>query len=524
VIASSSFLERKCISASVLNASKQEARLLLCEISIAFLVRVLARYSTIYTTHVRLEEEGEMRMSRPKGVRRVPDALHADVVDYLFEYYGKSIKVVSLKKGTESVYFYHNDIFSNHESDQLHFMIQVRKYFSRYLKKNESKLDDDEKTVLQKLIKILSTHSALISIVKLIPGAVTEKIPEGLFNAAETFFPAENGVVNLLTGELLPPSPEYLFNTKSQILYDPAVECPLWERTISEIMAEDAESLHMIQKVLGSALGGETPEYLYVFLGSGANGKSLVTDILDHILGDLGILLPFSALLRKQAGHIPHDLILLKTKRAGIAAETLSGAVLDDQVVKQIIGTQKSTSRKLFEGFERITNISKVFASMNEIPIVKDRSYGLYRRLILIIFTVSFEGKADKQLFSKLEKESSGILNWLIRGYQLFKSEGLEQTVGMKKMLREHIEISNPVAAFVESMVIQDRTSKVKTADLLRTYRKWEISHPDSMLVSNDLFYKELALLLPSNKGKRSESVYHGVRIISPDQNNGDLT
>ena len=62
----------------------------------------------------------------------------------------------------------------------------------------------------------------------------------------------------------------------------------------------------------------------------------------------------------------------------------------------------------------------------NHKPKIRGADNGIWRRIKMIPFTVTIPPEQrDKKLMEKLIAENSGILNWLIQGYAMWKKEGL---------------------------------------------------------------------------------------------------
>jgi len=432
-------------------------------------------------------------------------------------------KVVVIKggKGLDSIYTWANNLMSNREQDHLQFLALEPEKIQQFVDENRDTLKGFEVDRAENINQKLSNYTASLNILKMASGIEQIRIDSNALDAHPTYLQFNNGIVNLLTGELIKPSPIYLFTKKSLVDLIPGSNCPLWVKSYSEIFP-DVETQKYVQRIMGSVLGGEMPEFITFFIGSGQNGKSLCVDVIQFILGDFAAILPFSALLKKRTGSVSNDQHVLKGKRLGVASETATGAPLDEQFVKSTTATRTSTSRKLYGDFEIVTNISKIFVTANEMPLIKDRSRGLSRRLLLIYFKQSFAGKADVNLLDKLlENESSGILNWLIEGYQSFKAKPLSQTEEMEAILNHHMALSDPIDAFLSQMILLDPNASTKTSDLLKAYERWCQQHPGVNKLSNDMFYKELSARFPAHKGKRSESIYHGLKIVDESPSEG---
>ena len=141
---------------------------------------------------------------------------------------------------------------------------------------------------------------------------------------------------------------------------------------------------------------------------------------------------------------------------------------------------------------------------------------GLYRRIMLFEFKVSFLGREDTDLYDRLvSNELPGIVNWLVAGYQAFKKEGLHQTEEMLNALDHYMSLSDPLYGFIKEMIVNDPKAKTWTKDIIQAYRAWEQSSNPAIRLSDDKLYKELSKRFLAHKGKSSDSLYHGLKLKS---------
>jgi putative DNA primase/helicase len=102
---------------------------------------------------------------------------------------------------------------------------------------------------------------------------------------------------------------------------------------------------------------------------------------------------------------------------------------LNTALIKQLTGGDTYTARFLHENPVEFLPQFKIFMNTNHLPHAEDDTVFTSGRVKLIPFDRHFEaGEQDKglkKLFSQ-GKNKSGILNWLLRGYQLLQAEGLD--------------------------------------------------------------------------------------------------
>ncbi len=90
------------------------------------------------------------------------------------------------------------------------------------------------------------------------------------------------GIVNLKTGELLPPDRSKLL-TKCATAKPHGV-CPQWLVFLQTVTGGDKKLIDYLQRVIGYCLTGQTTEHaLFFFYGTGANGKSVFLNVISDI-------------------------------------------------------------------------------------------------------------------------------------------------------------------------------------------------------------------------------------------------
>ena len=260
-----------------------------------------------------------------------------------------------------------------------------------------------------------------------------------------------NGTLNLRTATLHQPAPADLITRGTQIAYRDDAECPRWLRFLSEVFDGDAELIAFVHKFVGCCLTGDTREHVLAVLhGSGCNGKSTFIAVLQRLLGDLASAAAFDTFMRhRDSGGPRNDLARLQGARLVTAAESGEGRRLDEATVKEITGGDKITARFLYgEHFEFVPHF-KVVLVTNHRPRVDGEDDAMWRRLRLVPFEVSFEGREDRQLGAALEQEMSGILRWAVDGCQTWQRDGLGEAGAVTRATAEYRQDEDVLGAFL---------------------------------------------------------------------------
>ena len=292
-----------------------------------------------------------------------------------------------------------------------------------------------------------------------------------------------NGVVDLKTGQLHQGHPTERISMSTKQDYDPDAKAPRWEAFLSQVFNGDQEMISFVQKAFGYAITGDVREQcLFLCWGGGANGKSTLLTTIRKAIGEYANNTSFSTFELSQRGSQSNDLAALSAARLVTAAETNETSRLNEARVKAITGGDPITARFLYsEYFDYIPGF-KVFLAMNHLPAIYGTDTGIWRRIRLIPFTVSFLGREDKTLDAQLEHELPGILAWLVRGALLWQQDGLTPPETVTKATEAYRMDSDLVLQFLESETVLHEKARIKAGDLYGLYLKWcQSNHDDPM-------------------------------------------
>ncbi|MEZ4674557.1 MAG: hypothetical protein R2932_09960 [Caldilineaceae bacterium] len=87
----------------------------------------------------------------------------------------------------------------------------------------------------------------------------------------------KNGVVNLMTGEPVQPSPDQYIRTVAPVPYIPGAKCPLWKKTLDGIFDGDPEKKKYLKELLGYAMSGASPNPDFI-IWYGKDGRNVRVD------------------------------------------------------------------------------------------------------------------------------------------------------------------------------------------------------------------------------------------------------
>jgi len=352
---------------------------------------------------------------------------------------------------------------------------------------------------------------AMVDLARSVPDITV--LPEQL-DTNPWVFNTENGTIDLKTQKLTPHNPTDLITAVAGTTYEPNAKCPRWMKFLDEIFDGDDEIIEFIQRAVGYSLTGSTREQvLFLCWGDGANGKSTFLFVLEQVLRDYASNTPFDTFDARTQSATGNELARLKGKRLVIAIEAENERHLAEARVKAVTGGDKVTCRFLYGEFFEYLPEFKIWLAVNYKPIIRGTDHGMWRRICLIPFIMSFKGtKDDKNLRDILMTEKPGILAWCMRGEAKYLEVGLQIPEKLLQATAAYREEMDIVAQFLGENCTEDPKAEAATRDLYARYTYWSKDYGEKIL-SHRSFSLELARRGYKKIKANSQIRWRGVKL-----------
>lgn len=307
-------------------------------------------------------------------------------------------------------------------------------------------------------------------------------VPNLVFDRNTDLFNCKNGTLNLSTGEFREHDPADFLTMMSGITYDPKASCPRWKSFISEVMMNDEALALYLQKSLGYALTGDTYlECMFILYGATSrNGKGTTMETFLKIMGDYGKTSNPEMLSTKfgtaNASGPSEEIARLAGVRFVNISEPEKKITFNAALVKRMTGNDTLNARFLHENSFDFKPNFKIFINTNYLPNVSDMTLFESGRLKIIPFNRHFEeSEQDKNLkvhFAEPEN-LSGIFNWVLEGYRLFRAQQLKDTEAVLEATKEYRKDSDRIGQFIEAWLEDGESYEVRSSAAFHRYTDW---------------------------------------------------
>lgn len=334
----------------------------------------------------------------------------------------------------------------------------------------------------------------------------------------------QNGVVDLRTGNLLPPDPKLFITLVAGCEYNPGAKCPLFESVLRAAFFDDLEMVEYVTRMFGYALQGDPKEdMMFIAFGGGSNGKSTVFNAVRKTFGNYAKSADAATFLAdgggSSAGGPREDLQRLRGARFLYVNEPDENGELREGSVKAMTGGDAIVARGINAKHSiEIEPTWTVFMPTNHKPIIKGSDNGIWRRMGLIPFTRNFDNdatiKKDKTIRDRVLEEKPGILAMLVRAGMRYRKDGLNPPAKVLAASAEYRKDMDLLAEWLDECCILEETATAKVSDL---WESWEVFARRRGLMnyirSSIALGRRLEPRFPAEKGGRGVRMRLGIAL-----------
>ena len=281
------------------------------------------------------------------------------------------------------------------------------------------------------------------------------------------------------TGKVTPRehSPDSWLTTRLETNFNPGAKCPMFSKSLVQMFQKNPDHHDIIRhlwEVIGYIIQPQKDLAAWVLLhGEGANGKTVVLNVITRLLGKAALNKPIEELDTKRNNHALAD---LPNKLCVIDEDLDAKTVLPDAILKKISESKVlQANPKLRPSFDFLNTAIILFAS-NEFPRIKDLSNGMRRRALVFNFNRTFaDHEQDLGLAKRIvDNEMDGVLIEALKGFRRLRQRGgWDVPQSCAGACKQWLIKSNTISEFVDEVMVPAKGGQIEFKRLFSIYRMW---------------------------------------------------
>lgn len=240
---------------------------------------------------------------------------------------------------------------------------------------------------------------------------------------------------------------------------------------------------------LASVLIGVKKEQVFnIYIGSGSNGKSMLTDLMSQCLGDYKGTVPVTLVTDKRSsiGGATPEIMQLKGIRYAVMQELSVNAVINEGIMKELTGGDPLLGRALYCDSESFIPQFSLVVCTNKAPDVNSNDDGSWRRMKKVDYMSKFisEGEhhtddtiyvfpKDKSLKEKLPIWAPVFISMLVK--RACETEGV--VIDCPEVIEASLKYrqsQDAISGFIHDKLVKcDNKYGVNQMSLNNAFKEW---------------------------------------------------
>jgi putative DNA primase/helicase len=284
-----------------------------------------------------------------------------------------------------------------------------------------------------------------------------------------------NELLDVATRETMQHTPA-LFNTSSvPYEYSPDADEPkTWLAFLESVWPNDPDSVALLQEWFGYVLSGRTDlQKLLLMLGPPRSGKGIMSRILTALIGSANVAAPTMSAFAQNFG-----LENLIGKSLAVVGDARIPNAVRDQVLERILMTAGEDKQQIDIKHRAPwmgTLLIRLMIMSNDVPAFADESGALAARILPITTSISFVGREDRTLESRILRELPGVLLWALDGLDRLTANGgiFTEPESAQEAMDLYRAQSSPVGVFLSEWCELDPEASTTKAELYDAWKAW---------------------------------------------------
>lgn len=269
--------------------------------------------------------------------------------------------------------------------------------------------------------------------------------------------------------------------------HDPSGLAPKWQTFLDRVLPDKSKQ-HVLAEYVAYVFARRLKlEKTLILFGTGANGKSVVFDVICALLG------------KENVSHCSLENLGQDYFRATLANKLLNYSSemsyrLQAEKFKQLTSGEPVEARLPYGQPTTLTDYARLAFNCNELPRDVEHTEAFFRRFLIIEFDVFIpEGERNPNLAREIiETQLPGVFVWVLEGLdRLLTQQGFSRCEAAEKKLAAFRRESDSVASFLLDESYRPSTNRLPVKELYGLYKTYCIDNSYRPLGRNN-FIKRL--------------------------------
>jgi putative DNA primase/helicase len=287
---------------------------------------------------------------------------------------------------------------------------------------------------------------------------------------------------------------------------------------------------YMWEHLASCLIGTNLNQTFNIYHGSGSNGKSILTDLMSHALGEYKGTVPITLVTEKRnaIGGTSSEIIQLKGIRYAVMQEPSKDTKINEGIMKELTGGDPVQGRALYCESEIFEPQFKLVVCTNSLFDITSNDDGTWRRIRKCDFLSKFvdEGEEhtddtefvfpkDKSLKDRLPELAPIFMSMLVK--KTFETNGVVEDCGIvMSASNKYRKGQDNIAAFVSERIIKTGDSKdiIGKRGLMEDFKLWFSQEQSGRKIPKG---QELYDYLDKKFGQSKPTGWSGIKFVHPD-------
>jgi len=261
---------------------------------------------------------------------------------------------------------------------------------------------------------------------------------------------------------------------------------------MNKLFPEPALCKYMWEHLASTLLGTSANQTFNMYIGIGQNGKSVLVNLMEKVLGNYKGDVPLTLVTEKRGkvGGLTPEIVQLKGVRYAVMQEPSKGDVINEGMMKQLTsGKDPLQGRALFQSSISFLPQFKLVVTCNTLMGVKSNDHGTWRRIRAVPFKSLFtdnpvdgdpekpyQFKLDKYIDEKFDEWKEVFASMLVD--IAFKTNGVvdDCDIVLEKS-NQYRQSQDYISEFISDRVVRDKSCTIKKTQLNNEFNIWYMSN-----------------------------------------------